>query len=150
MILVLLLTVVFGRRLAAMAVSPWAFLFYLALVARALAQLSVPAQAVFSLPAPPSSDAHSSSRSRKVLESDVHDYVQKIMKEANVPGMSIAIVHSDWDSGDDIVGGEADTEYGSFGIKSEEGDAMTSDVSPSLLADPLLSGELIADMSFTM
>ncbi|KZV71301.1 beta-lactamase/transpeptidase-like protein [Peniophora sp. CONT] len=111
-----------------MATSSWALLLNLTLAARALAQLGAPAQVAFSAPAPSYPEAHISARSRKALEPDVQDFIRQTMKEANVPGMAIAVVHSDWSSDESkVANGGSDTEYGSFGIKSEEGDAMTSD-----------------------
>lgn len=112
-----------------MAGPSWALFLNLALATHALAQLGAPVQASFSVPDSPLSEAHVSSRSRKVLEPDVQDFVRDAMKEANVQGMAIAVVHSDWDEESQLGLEESDTEYGSFGIKSEEGDAMTSDVS---------------------
>ncbi|VDB99692.1 unnamed protein product [Peniophora sp. CBMAI 1063] len=110
-----------------MAAYSWALLLGLTLTARALAQSGAPVQAPFSIPSPQAYKAHASSRSRKVLGPDVEAFVRKTMKDANVQGMAIAVVHSDWgeDGGRNL--GEPDTEFGSFGIKSEDGDAMTSD-----------------------
>ncbi|VDB83261.1 unnamed protein product [Peniophora sp. CBMAI 1063] len=105
-------------------VSRWSLLLVWALTAPASAQLGAPInarlQAPFHAPTP-------SRTSERALSDGVKSYIEKELAKDGVRGMSVAVVHTDWRP----KGGEPNdadtTEYGNFGIRSEDGDRMTSD-----------------------
>lgn len=104
----------------------WALLFSLALAGHSLAQSGAPTrsgqlQTPFYAPT-------SRNRSALALTEEVKEYIEKELDRHGVRGMSIAVVHNDWQLDGLTMPASAVTEYGNFGIRSEEGDPMTSDV----------------------
>ena len=61
-----------------------------------------------------------SSEAIATLNSDIKALIQSLMERARIPGLSIGVVHPD-----------SSTELASWGIRTEGGDPMTSDVSSS-------------------
>ena len=71
--------------------------------------------------------------SKRALTDDVKDYIEGELGRYGVRGMSVSVVHTDWQAGAagmDRLGKpvSAVTEYANFGIRSEDGDSMPSDV----------------------
>ena len=78
--------------------------------------------------------------SKPALTDDVKDYIEGELGRYGVRGMSVSVVHTDWQAGAAGMDGlgkpvSAVTEYANFGIRSEDGDSMTSDVCSSLELD---------------
>lgn len=59
-----------------------------------------------------------STDSKRALTPDIVDHIQAVIKQHNVPGLSLAVIHAD-----------GETEFGAWGNKTEDGDPMTPDVS---------------------
>lgn len=53
----------------------------------------------------------------KILTPSLEEYIRAVKRAMNIPGLSVAVVHA-----------EDETEFGAWGIRSEDGDPMTSDV----------------------
>ena len=75
--------------------------------------------------------------SNRALTDDVKEYIEGELDRYGVRGMSVSVVHTDWQT-EAVELGELEkpvsavTEYANFGIRSEGGDSMTSDVCSSL------------------
>lgn len=57
--------------------------------------------------------------SRKAITPELSNFIEGLVKDATVPGLALGVVHADGES-----------EYGAWGIRTEEGDDMTTDVRP--------------------
>lgn len=64
-----------------------------------------------------SSNAPVVPRAQKAITPEFSKYVENLMKEGGVPGLALGVVHANGES-----------EYGAWGIRSEEGEGMTTDV----------------------
>lgn len=120
-------------------VFSWRLLLNVALVGHSLAHSSVPrdGQSQTSLHAPTPK-----SRLGQVLTDGVKEYIEKELVRHGVRGMSIAVVHTDSPQLSDFEKPvTAGMEYANFGVRSEDGEPMTSDVrSLSLSIDTAKEG----------
>lgn len=53
----------------------------------------------------------------KAITPEFSKYVENLMKEGGVPGLALGVVHA-----------TGETEYGAWGVRSEEGEMMSTDV----------------------
>lgn len=54
---------------------------------------------------------------KRAITPELSEYVEGLLKDAGVPGLALGVVHANGES-----------EYGAWGIRSEEGEEMTTDV----------------------
>ena len=106
-------------------ISCWSLLLVWALTTRASAHFGAPIVERLQVPFSAPTSQH---RSERALTDVVKAYIEKKLADDGVRGMSIAVVHTDWLSEGYGSDDTRTTEYGNFGIRSEDGDPMTSDV----------------------